>query len=206
MRHLTEEGLRFARRLGRHKFKQRRQVVRQFAFRQDQAGLFVGLAEVDHRRAAVARIAVHMLEDVQRRGAAAVEQRHVVGLAVQRVCALQRVHECFDLGQARRADGAFLAQQLLHLGQVAAQRRVGVTEQRCQHAQGLHHRHRGVRGKHDQTSALMGMVRFLSLPKRLTSVLPSEQPLPKLKPQPPRTLKVFSAYSRCVVGITKRSS
>ncbi len=44
----------------------------------------------------------------------------------------------------------------------------------------------------------MGIVRFFSLPKRLVSLVPSEQPLPKLKPQPPRTLKVFSAYSRCV--------
>ena len=50
------------------------------------------------------------------------------------------------------------------------------------------------------------MVRFFSLPKRLVSVLPSEQPLPKVKPQPPRTLNVFSAYSRWVDGMTKRSS
>jgi hypothetical protein len=57
-----------------------------------------------------------------------------------------------------------------------------------------------------RSSALMGMVRFFSLPNRLVSVTPSEQPLPKLKPQPPRTLKAFSAYSRCVVGMTKRSS
>jgi hypothetical protein len=55
-------------------------------------------------------------------------------------------------------------------------------------------------------SALIGIVRFFSLPNRLVSVTPSLQPLPKEKPQPPRTLKAFSAYSRCVVGMTKRSS
>ena len=37
-------------------------------------------------------------------------------------------------------------------------------------------------------------------------LVPSEQPLPNEKPQPPRTLKAFSAYSRCVEGMTKRSS
>jgi hypothetical protein len=35
---------------------------------------FIGLGQVDHGRAAVARVAVHMLEQVQRGGAAAVEQ------------------------------------------------------------------------------------------------------------------------------------
>jgi hypothetical protein len=53
---------------------------------------------------------------------------------------------------------------------------------------------------------LIGIVRFFSLPNRLVSVTPSLQPLPNEKPQPPRTLNAFSAYSRWVVGITKRSS
>ena len=47
-----------------------------------------------------------------------------------------------------------------------------------------------------QASIRIGMVRFFSLPNRLVSVWPSEQPLPKLKPHPPFTLKAFSAYSR----------
>jgi hypothetical protein len=33
-----------------------------------------------------------------------------------------------------------------------------------------------------------------------------EQPLPKVKPQADFGSKAFSAYSRCVVGMTKRSS
>ena len=37
----------------------------------------------------------------------------------------------------------------------------------------------------------MGMVRGFSLPNRLASLLPSEQPLPNEKPQPPRKLKAL---------------
>ena len=80
VRHLAQEGARLARRLGGNELQHGGQVVRQLARRQVQPGLFVGLREVDHRRAAVARVAVHVLEQVQRGGAAAVEQLHVVGL------------------------------------------------------------------------------------------------------------------------------
>jgi len=34
-------------------------------------------------------------------------------------------------------------------------------------------------------------VRFFLLPKTLSVLAPSEQPLPKVKPQPPRTSKAF---------------
>ena len=147
-----------------------------------------------------------MFEQVQRGGAAAVEQFDEVGLQLQWVGTPQRVHQRIEFGQPRRRDDALVAQQVAHLRQVAAQLRIGVAEQRRQHAQAL----RGGSGRfgceHGQTSARIGIVRFFSPPNRLVSLVPSEQPLPKLKPQPPRTLKAFSAYSRWVVGITKRSS
>src|SRR5690606_19098751 len=44
------------------------------------------------------------------------------------------------------------------------------------------------------------------LPNRLPCDTPPEQPLPNEKPQPPRMSKASSAYSRCEVGMTKRSS
>ena len=43
-------------------------------------------------------------------------------------------------------------------------------------------------------------------PELKTVLSPSEQPLPKLKPHDPLSPNAFSAYSRCVVGMTKRSS
>ncbi len=149
---------------------------------------------------------MHVLDQVQRRAAPAVEEFDVVAFGLQRVGTAQRVHQPIEFDQARQGERAFVAQQLAHLGQETAHLRVGIAEQGRQHAHALGHRQGGIQSEHGQISALMGMVRFFSLPNRLVSLVPSEQPLPKLKPQPPRTLKVFSAYSRCVVGITKRSS
>ena len=45
----------------------------------------------------------------------------------------------------------------------------------------------------------------LRCPNRSAGLSPL-QPLPKVKPQPPRSPKVSLAYSRCALGITKRSS
>ena len=104
------------------------------------------------------------------------------------------------------AERALVVQRGLQLRQVGAQLGVGVAEQMGQHAQRLGGGTLGGVERFIQTSALIGIVRFFSLPNRLVSVTPSLQPLPKLKPQPPRTLNAFSAYSRCVVGMTKRSS
>ncbi len=80
VRDLAQKGARLARRLGRDELEHDRQVVGQLAWRQEEAGLLVGLRQIDHRRPAVARVAVHVLEQVQRGGAAAVEQFDVVGL------------------------------------------------------------------------------------------------------------------------------
>ncbi len=159
---------------------------------------FVGLDQVHHGRAAVAAVAVHVLEQVQGRATAAVEQLHELGFGVQRVAAGQALQQRVQLGQPAGRQGAFLVQRRAEFAKVRTQFCVRVAQQVREHPQGQWE------GLH--TVALMGMVRFFSLPKRLVSVTPSLQPLPKLKPQPPRTLKAFSAYSRCVVGMTKRSS
>src|SRR5690606_13043212 len=126
------------------------------------------------------------------------EQLDVAGLGLQRARAGQAVDQRVELGQAAGAQRTLVVQRALQFAQVCAPLGVGVAQQVRERTQ------RQAGGLH--TVALMGMVRFFSLPKRLVSVTPSLQPLPKLKPQPPRTLKAFSAYSRCVVGITKRSS
>ena len=137
-----------------------------------------------------------MLEQVQRGGAAAVEQLDVGGLRLERIGALQGIHERINFDSTWLRDRGFVGEQIAHLRDVAAHLRIRISKQRRQHAQALAHRSRRIQCEHGQTSALMGMVRFFSLPNRLVSLVPSEQPLPKLKPQPPRTLKVFSAYSR----------
>ena len=183
------------------------QVIGKLARCQEQASGLVGLAQIDHGRATVSAVAVHVLEQMQRRAAAAVEELDVIGLHVQRPAARQAADECVQFSQTCRAECAFFAQRRLQFRQVGTQFGVWIAQQVGQHTQA--HRHwlgRGGKEAHVQTPALMGMVRFFSVPKRLVSVTPSLHPLPKLKPQPPRTLKAFSAYSRCVVGMTKRSS
>jgi hypothetical protein len=87
VRDLAQEGPGLHGRLRRRVLQHHRQVVGQFARRQEQAGLLVGLTQVHHGRAAVAAVAVHMLEQVQRSAAAAVEELDVVGLHVQRAAA-----------------------------------------------------------------------------------------------------------------------
>ena len=152
-----------------------------------------------------------MLEQVQRGAPAAVEELHVVGLGVEVALARQAGDQRIEFGQPCSRQRAFGMEHLADLRQVGAQLGVGIAEQPGQRAQrarrGLRAARKGCREQaHGQISAWIGMVRRFSLPNRLVSPVPSEQPLPKLKPQPPRTLKVFSAYSRCVLGMTKRSS
>ena len=173
-----------------------------------QARAFVGLQQVDERRAAVARITVDMLEQVQGGLAAAVEGFDVARLGVHRVLGGELVAQRLQFAQTFRLERMLHGQCVGQLGQHGAQVRVGVADQPAQRAQcqaqgsGGLVEHAGA----PQTMALMGMVRGFLPPKMLTSLEPSEQPLPNEKPQPPRTSKAFSAYSRCVVGMTKRSS
>ena len=114
-----------------------------------------------------------------------------------------------DLMQTYEKAGLqFEADELRHH---TAQLRVGIAQQVAQGAQGQAHRGRVLLEHGDsfrvaQTVALMGMVRGFLPPNMLTSVAPSEQPLPNEKPQPPRMSNAFSAYSRWADGITKRSS
>ena len=103
MRHLAEEGTRLARRLRRDEFQHHRQVVRQLARRQKETGLLVGLGQVDHGRPPVARIAMHVLEQMQRGGVAAVEQFDVGALRFQRSAAFERANQRIQLATA--ADG-----------------------------------------------------------------------------------------------------
>ncbi len=65
VRHFAQKGACLGRRLSGDELEHGRQVVGQLPGRQIQARLFVGPGEVDHRRAAVARVAMHMLEQVQ---------------------------------------------------------------------------------------------------------------------------------------------
>ena len=138
-----------------------------------------------------------VLEQMQRRGAAAVEELDVGLLRLEQIGRGELVGEgvqgpaCGARQRLVRIDGG--ANRVHRIDQIRG--RVG--EQRGEGAQGQRSGHHAL--------SLIGMIFFLP-PKRLVSVAPSEQPLPNEKPQPPRRSYAFSAYSRCVVGMTKRSS
>jgi hypothetical protein len=117
------------------------------------------------------------------------------------------VDQRLQLRQSWRSERTLVFQDGSHFAEVRTRFLVRVTEQSRQHAQRPMAAAGGVsKSGMTQISALIGMVRRLPPPNRLVSLAPSEQPLPKEKPQPPRTSKVFSAYSRWLVGMTKRSS
>jgi hypothetical protein len=87
VRDLARKARACTRRLRGRVLQHHRQVVGQFARRRNRPAFFVGLTQVHHGRAAVAAVAVHMLEQVQRRATPAVEELDVVGLGVQRAAA-----------------------------------------------------------------------------------------------------------------------
>ena len=182
VRHLAQEGARLARRLGRHELQHHRQVVGQLAFGQVQAGLLVGLRQVDHRRAAVARVAVHVLEQVQRgaRGRGRTAPRSRPRRRARSARARLSISASSSASARRLTARASSRSSVAHLGQVLAQRaRRGSRAARASTRRLLRHAVGVVEREHGQTSALMGMVRFFSLPNRLVSLMPSEQPLPK---------------------------
>jgi hypothetical protein len=91
VRHLAQEGTGSARRLGGYEFQHHWQVIGQFAGCEVETSLVIGLRQVDHRRATIARIAMHVLEQVQGSGTTTVEQLHVDGLGVERIAARDRI-------------------------------------------------------------------------------------------------------------------
>ena len=139
VRDLAQKGLGLCRRLCRRVLQHHRQVVGQFARRQEQAGSFVGLALVHHGRAAIAAVAMHVLEQMQCCATASVEQLDVVGLHVQRAAARQPFDQGVQFREPSRTERALVVQGRLEFWQVGTQFCVWVAQQVGQHAQRLGH-------------------------------------------------------------------
>src|SRR5262249_50818441 len=77
------------------------------------------------------------------------------------------------------------------------QLKLGIGQQDREHFEGQHH---------GTSTVCLTPCSCLDLPNRPNSLVPLEQPLPKLKPHEFFRSNAFSAYSRWVVGMTKRSS
>ena len=78
---------------------------------------------------------MHVLEQMQRRGAATIKQFDVGALNVDAVRMGQAAHQRIELGQARRCQAVLRMQGFAQVGQVGLQLCVGVGQQPRQHAQ-----------------------------------------------------------------------
>ncbi|ABA50829.1 hypothetical protein BURPS1710b_2760 [Burkholderia pseudomallei 1710b] len=169
----------------------------------------VFVEQIDHRLAAVAALAVHVLEQMQRMRRRAVERRDVAFLQLDQRRRAQR----FDERRERRARAGLRVERAFDLGQRVEQRLLGIGEQggqnridrhdvflvRCAHAALAFLRVTVGSAAYDTA------VSFLR-PNSVPSDVPPEQPLPNEKPQLPFSSKLSSAISLCDDGITKRSS
>ena len=172
VRHLAEEGARLARRLGRDELEHRRQVVGQLAVGAGQAGLLVGLrrGRSSPGRDRASRRARARTGAARWRGRGRTARRSRPRPPADRrarACpsALRAPPGAGRRGRARRAAASRIS------GRWPRSSRIGIAEQRGEHAQGLRAPAGALEREHGQTSALMGMVRFFSLPNRLASLV-----------------------------------
>ena len=115
-----------------------RDVVRQLAQADGEAGLGVLRHQVDHGLAAIAGLAMHVLEQEQRQRAAAVEQVGVALLHVHQVAFGQLVEQAAQREALLRADLAGRGDRLGQLGVTIAQMLVRVVQQQGYHFKDAH--------------------------------------------------------------------
>ncbi len=189
-------------------FQEQRHVVRQLVGGGLDAVFAVLLDQVDHGLAAVAALAVHVLEQMQRMRRVTVEGGNVVFLQGDEIGAAQRVEQ-------RRQPPVCIgggAEQAVDLGQGVQQLRLGVGEQGGEQVVQRRLGHDGLRWHQAalvflrETGMLMVDTLAFLRPKSVPSDTPPEQPLPKLKPHAPFSSKLSCVISLCEAGMTKRSS
>ncbi|MNZ45622.1 hypothetical protein D3C78_632820 [compost metagenome] len=182
---------------GREVFQVQRDVVRQLLDADGKARVFVLGEHVDHGLAAVAGLAMHMLEQQQRQRTATAEQRAVVFLAIHQVVVADQLQQLEQGAALARADFPRLDDRLLQLVAAGNQGFARVIEQQRNHFKDAH-----AHSSHSCTVLRMSRRLAFFAPNMLVSELPL-QPLPKLKPQPERSAKAsLMASSRCALGTT----
>src|SRR6266516_3080880 len=135
--------------------------------------------QFDHGLTAVPALAMDVLEEIKRCGTAAVECLDVSGFQFELRGVAQIANEAADDFEVPIGQQAFLAQNALCFCRLPPEFRHGVAQQRGKNPKGEHNP-----SYHFARSPL---VRLVSRPNRLNSLLPSLQPSPKLKPHVPRS-------------------
>ncbi len=108
------------RRLRAGELEYRRQVVGQLSRCKVQAGTLVGLRQVDHRGSAIATVAMHVLEQMQCRAAAAVEELDVLGFGAQSPGASELANQRVQLGEPAGVERGLGMQGVTQLRQPSA--------------------------------------------------------------------------------------
>jgi hypothetical protein len=102
-------------------------MVGHFAFREVQTRFFIGLRKINHRRPAIARVAVHMLEQMQRGTSTTIEQLNVIGFCINCALALNTRDKGVYFSEPIRTQGLFAVQYVSHFTKVRAHSGVGIT-------------------------------------------------------------------------------
>ena len=167
---------RFVKRTSGQEFQQNRQVVGQFGCHRFQACVPIGLDQADHRAATVAAFAVDVLEQVQRQGARPVEQQDISFLEFINVRRGQRFDQRPQIAPRRSRQPGVGCQNGPDL-------RHGVLQLFRRIAQNQRYRFQGTVHYITSVGIFSG---FLPPPNSEPLLMPVEQPLVSVKPQPPR--------------------
>jgi hypothetical protein len=157
--------------------QEQRQVIGQLAARHRKAVALVQRHQVHHRLATVAALAMHVLEQVKRERARAVEQQDVALLQVVEVARGDLLQQAVEAVTVLLRQPVFGFQRGSQLGNRGLQFGRGIGEQDREDLEGELHE--------PMNSVGVRTVLARGLPNRPASVRPSEQPLPNEKPHEP---------------------
>ena len=198
MRRVRQGFLHFCEGTRRQEFQQHRQVIRQFRCGGLEPACPVGLDQTDHCTAAVPAFAMNVLEEIERQRPRAVEEHHITLLQIVEVGVCEAIGQRAQRSACIGGDARIGTKNCPDLGHRLLKFPRGIAQDQRQGFQGT--------VQHQKVSC--GRANFFFLPPK-SVVLPAspvEQPLPSVKPQPPRMSAPCSFCSRCAVGIAKRSS
>ncbi|CAM5326180.1 hypothetical protein AFEL58S_00857 [Afipia felis] len=174
MRGLRQQLARRFHLLGGEEFEEQRDEVRQIVGRDEEAGVFIQRLQIDHGLAAIAALAMDMLEQMQRQRAAAIEQETIALLQIVEIAGRKLVDQHIELLACGKRHQPFLVENGAEQRGRRNELFGGVCQERRQDLERLHH------------ATSIGFLALRGEPNRLTSFSPPLQPLPNEKPQEPR--------------------
>ena len=187
MRRLCKHYARLCNRQSGKKLQKQRDEIRQLAARYIQPSLLIALQQRDHRLSPIAGLSVHMLKKMQGKRFGTVEQLDIPALRIQQVVLRDIPDQGTDLATMRCCQQVLDIERRNELSRSMLELAGGIRQSGAQNLVGC---------DHHQRPAGSGSLCLAGTLKRLALLLPSEQPLPKVKPQLPRRSSASSVLSR----------